>query len=205
MSRGYPVAHTLLLTIRQLRFAVQHKNQQFRCDRRRTWRESARSARSTRTWTRACCTRASAAAGAALSGGSDGDIRRIISTTAGRAGTGARSGWWRRRCAATTDISSTAHQRDILFSIERVCDRRSHTAAKAGRDVQQFLAFIRAVCDEFSVRQHLKHKIACRRDSAAADAATSIAAPSLFLRDWIPCDKRSTLAFLRRGADCGEI
>jgi hypothetical protein len=112
--------------------------------------------------------------------------------------------WRRRWCrAASTEWAGSAKECNVLFSVEHVCDRRSHAAAHASLNIEQLFTFVGAVCDESPVRNDLDHQIARRRKGPATNAATAIAAPFFFLRREIPRNESATLAFFRSRPDCG--
>jgi hypothetical protein len=89
-----------------------------------------------------------------------------------------------------------------LFTIQLIRHGRAHAAAHIRLDVQKFFTFVGAVRDEMAIRNNLDHKIAGRCHCAAADAGATVRSPFFFLRDRIPSDQRSALAFNWSRANC---
>src|SRR5262249_50947074 len=130
------------------RFAVEHKGQHARWNHGSAKTEPARTAGTGSAGSRRAGRRgAGSAAWSARSG--NGCSRR----SALRSGSGRRRR--SRRRAARAERSLTAHHRDVLFAVEHVSYRRTHSSALTGLKVEKFLSLVRGICDQPSIRNNL--------------------------------------------------
>src|SRR5262249_53481837 len=104
----------------------------------------------------------------------------------------------RLRCSrASPALPGPAHEGDVLFAVEFVCDRRSH-AALSGGDFQKLFPVLPSVGDQAAVWNHLKDKIRCCSDRTAARSTSTPTSPAFCARDRIKCHKESATQCLRR-------
>src|SRR5262249_37163810 len=102
-----------------------------------------------------------------------------------------RRRWDGSRCTAaiataSADLTLTSSDGYILLTIEHECDRRSHAARLSSCNIEQLFALVGVVRAQTSITQPFENEIAGSRYGSAADAASALGAPLLFLSDHIP-------------------